>query len=241
MIQKTKGIVLHSIKYGDTSLIAHLYTEDFGRHSFLFKGVRSNKSKIKSNIIQPIFILNLESYFKEGKDLSLVKEASLTKPFTHIPYELHKSAQAMFIAEILYHCLREEELNKPLFEFICSSIEYFDLMTSGSADFHIIFLVKLSKYLGFYPASRETENDFVSDIKPGIYKDHIPTHFDYINHSNSALLDKILNANYENLIDLDLNHKKRNDLLEAILKFYSFHIEEITRLKSFLILRGLFN
>ena len=232
MIQKTKGIVLHSIKYGDTSLITHLYTEHFGRHSFLFKGIRSNKSKIKSNIIQPLFILNLESYIKEGKDLSLVKEASLANPFTHIPYELNKSAQAMFIAEILYRCLKEAEMNKPLFEFLCGSIEYFDLMKAGSADFHIIFLVKLSKYLGFYPASREAENNIVSD--------HIPTHFDYINHSNSALLDKIFNSNYENLIDLDLNHKKRNDLLEAILKFYSFHIEEITRLKSFLILRELF-
>ena len=239
MIQKSKGIVLHSIKFGDTSLIAHLYTENFGRHSFIFKGIRSKKAKIKSNIIQPLFILNLEFYFKEGKDLSLVKEASLAKPFIHIPYDLKKSAQAMFIAEILYRCLREEELNKPLFDFLCSSIEYFDLIQSGSADFHIIFLIKLSKYLGFYPASNESEIEFVSDIK-GIYKDHISTHFDYINHSDSALLDKILNSNYENLIDLDLNQNKRNALLEAILKFYSFHIEEITRLKSFLILRELF-
>jgi DNA repair protein RecO (recombination protein O) len=240
MIQKTRGIVLHSIKYGDTSLIAHLYTENFGRHSFLFKGIRNKKSKIRSNLIQPLFILNLEAYIKEGKDLSLVKEASAAKIFMYFPSNLKKSTQAMFMAEVLYRCLKEEEPNKLLFDFIVSSIEYFDLLEDGSADFHIIFLVKLSKYLGFYPSSKENKNDLVFDMKEGIYKDHLPVHFDYINSINSELLDEILNTNYENLTGLNMNRVKRNDLLEAILKFYSFHIEGISNLKSYTILRELF-
>jgi DNA repair protein RecO (recombination protein O) len=240
MIQKTKGIVLHSIKYGDSSLIAHIYTENFGRHSFLFKGIRSNKSKIRSNLLQPLFILTIEAYIKEGKDLSLVKEVSAQKIFTHFPYDFKKSAQAMFMAEILYRCLREEEVNSPLFDFICSSIDYFDLLSEGSANFHILFLVKLSKYLGFYPSSREIKNELVFDIQEGIYKDHIPTHFDYIDPLNSALLDEILNTNYENLQGLKLNKEKRNDLLDGILKFYSFQIEGIANLKSYTVLREIF-
>lgn len=240
MIQKTKGIVLHSIKYGDTSLIAHIYTEKFGRHSFLFKGIRSKRSKIKTNLVQPLFILDMEAYVKDGKDLSLVKEASAHKLFSHFPYDLKKSTQAMFIAEVLYRCLKEEESNIPLFNFIVSSIEYFDLLENNPANFHIFFLVKLSKYLGFYPASKENKNELIFDMKEGIYKDHIPTHFDYIDPLNSALLDEILNTNYENLNGLKLNHIRRNDLLEGILKFYSFHIEGITKLKSYAVLRELF-
>ena len=239
-MQKTKGIVLHSIKYGDTSLIAHFYTKNFGRHSFLFKGIRSNKSKIHSNLLQPLFILNLEAYIKEGKDLSLIKEASADQIFIDFPYDVKKSAQAMFMAEILYRCLKEEEANHILFNFLASSIEYFDLLDTGSADFHIIFLVKLSKHLGFYPSSRDISNELVFDMKEGVYKDHIPTHFDYIDPLNSALLDEILNTNYENLQGLKLNQKRRNDLLESILKFYSFHIEGITKIKSYSILRELF-
>jgi DNA repair protein RecO (recombination protein O) len=240
MIQKTKGIVLHSIKYGDTSLIAHLYTENFGRHAFLFKGIRGKKSKIRSNLIQPLSILNLEVYYKERKDLSLVKEASAANIFTQFPYDIKKSTQVLFMAEILYRCIKEEEVNKPLFDFIVSSIEYFDLLEAGSADFHIIFLVKLSKYLGFYPATKENESDFVFDMKEGIYKDHIPSHIDYIDSLNSELLEEILNTNYENLTGLNLNRIKRNNLLDALLKFYSFHIEGIMNLKSYLVLRELF-
>ena len=240
MIQKTRGIVLHSIKYGDTSLIAHLYTENFGRHSFLFKGIRSKKSKIRSNLIQPLFILNLEAYIKEGKDLSLVKEAAAAKVFLHFPYDMKKVAQVMFMAEVLYHCLKEEESNKSLFDFLISSIEYFDLLETGSADFHIIFLVKLSKFLGYYPSSREKKNDLVFDMKDGIYKDEIPTHVDYLDLFNSQLLDEILNTNYENLTGLNLNRVRRQNLLEDILRFYSFHMEGITNLKSYAVLRDLF-
>ena len=144
------------------------------------------------------------------------------------------------MAEILYRCLKEEVANKQLYDFIESSIEYFDLLETASADFHIIFIVKLSRYLGFYPSPRDNLNDLVFDIKEGIYKDHIPTHFDYIDINNSKLLDEILNTNYENLKGLNLNRIKRNDLLEAILRFYSFHIDGIINLKSFSILRELF-
>lgn len=240
MIQKTRGIVLHSIKYGDTSLIVHLYTENYGRHFFLFKGIRNNKSKIRSNLIQPLFVLNLEAYIKEGKDLSMVKEASAAKNFLQFPYNLKKGAQVMFMAEVLYYCLKEEESNKSLFDFLISSIEYFDLLEAGSADFHIIFLVKLSKYLGFYPSPRKSKNDLVFDMKDGIYKDQIPNHIDYLDLFNSELLDLILNTNYENLTGLNLNRLKRENLLENILKFYSFHMEGITNLKSYAILRELF-
>jgi DNA repair protein RecO (recombination protein O) len=240
-IASTQGIVLHQVKYGDTSLICQIYTEDYGRKSFLFKGIRSKKSKIHPNILQALFIVKLEAYFKEGKDISLVKDASAGTIFTHFPYDIKKSAQAMFMAEVLNKCLREEESNRVLFSFIMNSIEYFDLMSAGSSNFHILFLVKLSKHLGFYPSVKSEPDELIFDMQEGIYKDHFPGHQDFIDTANSGLLDVILNNNYDQLSGLELNRNKRNELLDYLLKFYSIHIEGINRLKSYLILREIFS
>ncbi len=239
-LASTRGIVLHQIKYGDTSLICQVYTEEYGRRSFLFKGIRSKKSRIHPNILQALFIINIEAYFKEGKDFHLVKEASADKIFSDFPYDIKKSAQAMFLAEILNKSLREEEPNKVLFAFLYNSIEYFDLILEGSSNFHILFLVKLSKHLGFYPSSKLSPEELVFDMQEGIYKDDFPGHADYFDAENSGLLEEILTKNYDELSGLELNQRKRNELLDYILKFYSFHIEGITRLKSYGILREIF-
>jgi DNA repair protein RecO (recombination protein O) len=240
-IESTQAIVLQHIKYGDTSLICQVYTENFGRRSFLFKGVRSKSSKIHPNILQTLFIINLQAYFKEGKDISLVKEASAGIIFTHFPYDNKKSAQAFFMAEILNKCLREEEPNRVLYAFIRNSVEYFDLMDFGSANFHILFLVKLSKHLGFYPSVRENPEEMIFDMKEGIYRENFPQHQEYIDPENSSILQEILNKNYDQLSGLEMNQRMRNELLDYVLKFYSIHIEGITRLKSLIILKELFN
>lgn len=239
-IESTQGIVLQNIKYGDTSLISQVYTEAFGRKSFLFKGIRSKKSKIHPNILQSLFIINVEAYLKEGKEISLVKDASPLVIFKYFPYDIKKSAQAMFMSEILNRCLHEEEPNPLLYLFIRNSIEFFDLMEKGSSNFHILFLVKLSKHLGFYPSSKVNPEEMVFDMKEGIYKDHFPSHQAYIDPYNSDLLEKILSSNYDQLSALELNQRKRNELLDYILKFYSIHIEGITRIKSYEILKEIF-
>jgi DNA repair protein RecO (recombination protein O) len=236
-LASTKGIVLQQIKYGDTSLICQVYTEDYGRKSFLFKGIRSKKSKIHSNILQALFIINMEAYIKDGKDISLVKEASPATIFAHFPYDSKKSAQAMFMAEILNRCLREEETDRILFEFLRNSIEYFDLMEQGASNFHILFLVKLSKHLGFYPSPKLNKDEFVFDMKEGIYKDHFPGHQEFIDPVNSGLLDDILNKNYDQLSGLEMNQRKRNEILDFVLRFYSMHVEGIGGLKSHSVLR----
>jgi DNA repair protein RecO (recombination protein O) len=240
VLESTRGVVLQQIKYGDTSLICQVYTEDFGRKSFLFKGIRSKKSKIHPNILQTLFLINIEAYIKEGRDISLVKEASAATIFSSFPYDIKKSAQAFFIAEVLSKCLREEEANPVLFSFIRNSVEYFDLMEKGSANFHILFLVKLSKFLGIYPSAKLHHTEIVFDMKEGIYKDHLPGHTDFIDPVNSGLLDDILNHNYDELTGLQLNQRMRNELLEFILKFYSFHVEGIGRLRSYAVLKDVF-
>lgn len=236
----TKGIVLHQVKYGDTSVICHVYTLHYGRLSFIFKGIRAKKSRIHSNILQSLFIINIEAYIKEGKDLFLAKEASPEKIFSGFPYDNNKRAQAIFLSDILNICLREPVSDERLFTFLKNSIEYFDLMTTGSTNFHLLFMIKLSKYLGFYPANKYHPGDFVFDLKDGIYKDHFPDHTDYLNPDYSDLLEEILQKNFDQLSGLQLNQRVRNELLDFLLKFYSLHVEGIARIRSHLVLRELF-
>ena len=151
MIRKTRGIVLHTTKYGESSLVVHCYTEQGGRQTFMVKGVRKSRKHNRSNLFQPLFILDFEVYHKDSRDIQLVKEVTRAIPLNSLPFDITKSTQAIFMAEVLYRVAKEEEPNPVLANFLFSTIQYLDTMEEASADFHIIFMFQLSKHLGFYP------------------------------------------------------------------------------------------
>ena len=118
MLQKTVGIVLHSLKYNDTSNIVDIYTQHTGRASFLVKIPRSRKSTVKSVLFQPLAMVEFEADYRPNTNLYPVKEAKSWYPFYTLPYDPYKSAIAMFLAEFLYRALREEAENRPLFDYL---------------------------------------------------------------------------------------------------------------------------
>ncbi len=240
MLEKSKGIVLQSFKYGDTSLIAHIYTEKFGRKSFIFKGVRSRKTKQKANLIQPLIILNLDFYLKEHKDILLVKEFSRAKVFSDFPYNPIKSSQAIFISEILSKTLQEEYKSPELFEFLENFIDFFDLKKEEYANLHLSFLLKFTKYLGIYPNIPDPGDIFYFDLNEACFHNHPPLHKNYCDPVLSSNLLKLLSDNFEEGSRLKLNHNVRNKLLEIIIKFYSIHNYQIDKLKSTSILKEIF-
>lgn len=231
---------MQNIKYGETSIISHVYTEKLGRKSFIFKGVRAKKAKHKSNLLQNLFILDFEIYNKEGKDLLLVKEFSNAKAFIDFPFNPVKGTQAIFLSEILSKCLQEEVPNLDLFNFLISSIEYFDLHTKNISNFHLAFLMKLTPHLGILPASQFESNQIFFDLKEGGFTDMEPTHKDYANELLSKILYKFYIGNFDNSLNLMLNKSQRNDLLDQILKFYTIHNYKLDSLKSLGVLREIF-
>ena len=158
MIRKTKGIVLHTTRYGESSLVVHCYTEEFGRQSYMIKGVRKSRKQNRSNLFQPLFLLDFEVYHKDSREIQLVKEATRSIPLNSIPFDVTKSTQAIFIAEVLYRVVKEEEQNPMLSHFLVNSIKYLDALEDPSPDFHIVFLFQLSRYLGFYPQKNFNDN-----------------------------------------------------------------------------------
>ena len=240
MLAKTCGIVLHHFKYGDSGIIAQMYTEGFGRQSFIIKGARGKKNRTGIGFFQPLFVLNLEFYYKENKELHLVKEISSAKIFNHFPFDANKRVQVMFIAEILYKCLREEEKNEPLFNFLLNSIEYFDLCEEGSSNFHLTFLLKLTSFLGIAPETIRAGDQSFFDIKEGIFDSNIPLHFNFLDKAMASLMLKFLNSNYQEASNILLNHVERNSLLREILRFYTFHHYPLGDLKSLSVLSDIY-
>ncbi|GET30522.1 DNA repair protein RecO [Prolixibacter sp. SD074] len=240
MQQKTRAIVLHYLRYGETSMIVTLYTEAFGRMSFMMQGIHGKKSRSKANLLQPLFLLDMEVSYKPGRELQRVKEMRNTLPYTTIPFEIGKSTQAMFLAEILYKVLREEEPRPELFEFLFHSVQYLDLATEGTANFHLVFLLQLARYLGFGPRDNYSGEKPYFDLRNGVFVTMPPPHPDYLMKEESRIFAKLIHVNFDSLATLKLDHKLRDRYLEALLNYFSLHLETTIHIKSLSILRELF-
>jgi DNA repair protein RecO (recombination protein O) len=136
----------------------------------MVKGVRKSRKDNRANLFQPLFILDFEVYHKDTREIQLVKEVSRAIPLNSIPYDVTKSTQAIFMAEILYRVVKEEESNPMLAHFLFSTIQYLDALAEASPDFHIIFLFQLSRYLGFYPQKAIGGDKLFFDLASGRFK-----------------------------------------------------------------------
>ncbi|MDX1627381.1 MAG: DNA repair protein RecO, partial [Fulvivirga sp.] len=149
MLHKTRGIVFKFFKYGDTSIIAKVFTSKFGLQTYIINGVRSKRSRHKIALFQPLTMLEMVVYHKPNKEINRIAEIKCETPFTSVHSEMQKTAIAMFLAEVMYKTIKEEGASEDLFDFIFSSIVLFDHAASHYQNFHLQFLLKLSKYLGF--------------------------------------------------------------------------------------------
>ncbi len=173
---KARGVVLHTLKYGDSGLVVYLYTDVAGRQTYLVQGVRSTRSKgNKAALLQPMFLLEYEGITPRHGEMHRMKDVIASPPLASLPFDVRKSTVALFMAEVLYRLIREPEPDPHLFAFIEQAVQALDLMEDGVANFHLWFLVKLSRFLGFYPGNSYAEGDFF-DILRGEFVKLPPTH-----------------------------------------------------------------
>jgi DNA repair protein RecO (recombination protein O) len=156
MLEKTRGIILHQIKYSDSGIVIQLYSRKFGRQSFLLRGIRNRKSGKHNILFQPLFILDLEINYKMAREMNILKEFSVSYSPYDIYSDIRKSSVAIFLGEVLTSVLREESPHEEMFDYIENSIIYFDKCKDGYANFHIAFLAGLSSFLGFEPGKIKT-------------------------------------------------------------------------------------
>ncbi|MTI33618.1 DNA repair protein RecO [Xanthovirga aplysinae] len=225
MLHKSRGIALNYIKYKESSIIARIYTELFGLQSYVINGVRSKKSRYKVALFQPLTLLDLVVYKREHAGLNRISEVKCSNPFASIPFDVKKSGIALFLTEVLVKSVREEEPNPSLFAFLEQSILMLDHLESHYENFHLQFLLKLSKYLGFGAA---TAHDFFEQLFPFTdLKDMALTEEQSIN--------QLTILNYQN--DFHLSNKYRREILGHILQFFKLHLENFGEVKSLAVLK----
>ena len=240
MLEKTKGIVLHQIKYTDSGIVTQIYTRKFGRQSFLIKGMR-NKKTGKHNInFQPLFILDMELYYKAAREMQILKEYSVSFAPYDIYSNIKKSSVAIFLGEVLTSVLKEETPHDEMFKYIEESIKYFESCKESFANFHIAFLAGLSSFLGFEPHPRLEKEDQFFDMLNGIFVPVPPVHGNYANEEITNILADFFVSSYDSISNISLSGKMRNDILETLVRFYSLHLPGLKRIKSLEILKEVF-
>ncbi len=237
MLEKTRGIFLHSVKYSETSIIAVIYTEAYGRQSFVVNGARSKKSTVKSVAFQPLYLLDLEIYYKAGREIHRMKDVRISNPFSTIPFDIRKSSQVIFLAEILYKCLKEEEPNPGLFNFIFNSLSFLDLSEHGISNFHVWFLFKLTQFLGIYPSRDNASVSNFFDLQKAQFVSHEPIHNQFTDKHITRLFATLFDVDYASVEKLEYSQNERRQLLDKLLEYYRIHFDNMGVIKSLDILR----
>ena len=240
MLHKTRGIVLRSADYSDTSIIAKIYTEQFGIQSYLIKGAKRKKATVKSNLFQPLSLLELVVYKKEKKQLQTLKEARAEIHFTSIHNEPAKTSILFFLNEVFLKCLHEEENNPELFSFLHETIQTLDSSEKNFSNLHLIFLIRFSRFLGFYPQGKFSETNCLFDLREGKFVSKEPMHSDFLLTENSKLLSKIILSNYYSMDNLLLLGKERKNILDILLHYYELHLSNMGNLSSQKVLEQIF-
>ncbi len=238
MLHKTKGIVFHTTHYGDTSVIVKVYTEKFGLQSYLVNGVRSSKAKNKSGFFQPLTIVDLVVYHKPDKGLQRISDISFAHHLNSIPFDTLKSAQAIFITEVLYRSIREEETNQNLFLFLENAIVQFDAVQDDFVNFHLAFLLQLTTYLGFRPTDNFDAQHPYFDLQDGAFTGIAPIHRNYLDGDAAVLFARCMQSAFSSQ-PFAINYRQRNEMLQSLLLYYALHLPAGFKIQSYDVLREL--
>lgn len=242
MLQTTEGIILHTLKYKESSLLVEAYTEAMGRSTFLVHLPRSRKSSLKASLFQPLSLVELVAEVRPAATLHKVSQAKLSYPFASIPFHPCKSAIVLFLSEFLYRAVRHEAPNPSFFAYLKYSVCWLDACTQGFANFHLVFLMRVSRFLGLYPN--------LDDYCPGAYFDLLNAcftplrprqHAFYIGAEESSRLLTLMRMNYDTMHLFAMSRAERTRCLTVLNDYYRLHLPGFPVLKSLDVLKELFD
>ena len=243
MVHKTKGIVLRTVKYGETSVIVTILTELFGLQSYLVNGIRTSKGKggSKSAMFQPAAILDLVVYHQETKNLNRLKEYNWNILYRNILSDVISNAVALFMIELLQKCLKQPEPNPELYYFMEDALSGLDEAERNvQANFPLFFALHLAGFFGLRIDDNYSESRSFLDLQEGYFVAEKPSHPHYLEKPLSEISSHLLKIMQPSeLSDLPLNKEKRKWLLAAYEDFYSIHIQGFTPMKTLPVLRSI--
>ena len=114
----TAGIVLHSTKYSDTSLIVKIFTEAQGTQSFIIKGAFGKKSRVKAALFSPMGLVNITYNDHGGDKLKFLKDIMRRSTAADMGFDPIKSSILLFYNELVYKLLFDTGPDTVLFHFL---------------------------------------------------------------------------------------------------------------------------
>ena len=240
MFTKTQAIVLHAIKYGETRLIVDMFTKVFGRQAFIVSIPKTPKGKVKKQFFQPLTILEIETDIRPRQQLQKLHDVRLAAPFASIPFEPDKLAISLFVAEFLYYALRSEQRNELLYEYLENSIVWLDGQQSSFANFHLVFLLRLTRFLGFYPNLDDYKDGDYFDLRESVFMPMPPVHRDFLHPEEAQKVQLMMRMDFPTMHLFRMSHQERNRLLELSLKYYRLHLPDFPEMKSIEVLQALY-
>ena len=240
-MHQSRAIVLRQIKYSETSLILKIYTEKEGLLSFIAKGVRGKKGKLRSAQFQPLNLIDLCYREARKSELRQIIDLKVIDPFTDLPFNPVKRTIAIFIAELIHNAIKEQEPNLKLFEFLYNSIHWIDLSKQSYGNFHLLFMIKFTKYLGFYPMLEGHKEAQYFDLQQGVFSGVRPQNTHYIDSEELNAWKQLVNAKLESNNGLIFSNTLKRKLLQTMMLYYKLHLIHFKELNSHYILQSVFN
>ena len=235
----TKAIVFSALKYGDTSLIVRAFTLSDGLKSYLLKGIlTSKKAKLKAAYFQPLTQLEIVANHKNKGSLESIREVGVAYHYNTLHADIAKNAVTLFLAEMLGNSIHEEEPNIQMFHFIEASLQWLDT-NELIANFHIHFLLGLTKYLGFYPDLNHIDSDSF-DLKEGVFTNR-PTLNPILVGENLDYFKRLLGINFDAIQSIKMKKDNRQELLKSLVLYFELHLQGFRKPRSLAILNQVFS
>ena len=238
-ISTTKAIVISAIKYGDSSLIVKLYTEQYGLVTYMVKGVlKSKRGKLKAAYFQPLTQLTVICSHQDKRSLQSLRDAQVTQMYQRIPTDIVKQSVVMFLSEVLSSSIQEQEPNQLLFEYLENSLLWLD-SHDNSANFHLLFLLNLTKFLGFYPDTADSHKSGFH-LREGIFTNDL--HEKEIALGDEIIqLKKLLGINFDAIDSINFSKAQRQSLLKILIRYFELHLEGFKNPRSLGVLEAVFS
>ena len=233
MKYKSKAIALSYLKQGESSIIAKIFTEEKGLQSFIVKGVRAKKAKKKLVLFQPLQLISINATHLPKNSLQYISEIALEHSQINDGIDMKKNFLSIFVAEVISKVLLETEKDKALFKFIWELKINLNSLEEINPNFPLIFLIRLSEYLGFLP-SKEQKNGAYFNMELGGFTNKKQQPNYYVEKDNSVYLRELL----ENK-DINLPYKNRNQILLHLIQYYKLQHHELKNMTSHLIIESL--
>ena len=237
MLTSTDAIVLHSVKYGDGALIVEMLTEEYGRLPFIVRVSKTSKGRLKRQLFQPLSVLRLSFDYRQRANLQHLRDVQVALTFSSIAVDPLKSSVALFLAEFLYHATRGEQRNTSLYNYIVKSLEWFDGANQSLANFHLVLMMRLTRFIGFFPnVEDEAQGDYF-DLRNGSFCNSAPLHPDFLPPAEAERIHTLMRLNYATMHLFRMNRQDRQRIADVILRYYGIHVPQFPELRSFEVLK----